>query len=232
MKNNQERVRRDYTKSSLTTIRSYKRVRNEKVQIIEQTVRGNKKLLVCKECKKTFEVSGNRITRKFCSRNCYKKDWVKRNAGWNKGIKGQIAWNKGLTQETDERVRNYVDKSTKTIQEQFKTKSRIVNGYRHWKNTDIEIILQKELDNWGIKYKTNYPINLKDFVTFPDIYIQESKLCIYADGEYWHNYPLGNPRDKETDMKLEENRYKVLRFWGKEIKNNLSNCIKKVKEKI
>lgn len=228
-----KRDRRDYTRSSLIKVKQYTRTRDGKVQIIEQTFRGLSKQIICKECKKIFIVKGNRINRKFCSRNCYEKDWIKRIAGWNRGSRGlQIAWNKNLTKETDERVRRYSESESRVIKEQFRSGKRKVNGYRHYKETDIENILANQLDLENIRYKRNFPIVLKYFTTYPDLYIEESKLCIYADGEHWHNYPNLTQRDKQVNSELKKADYTVLRFWGKEIRKNLPNCIKKIKEMI
>jgi len=38
----------------------------------------------CKECRRSF-ISLKSDKRKFCSRDCYVKDWTRRVAGWNKG---------------------------------------------------------------------------------------------------------------------------------------------------
>jgi len=230
---NKQRVRRDYTQNSLTRIRQYTRTRNGKIQVIKPTQRGLIQIFICQECNITFNVNGNRIKRKFCSRTCYQKDWIKRIAGWNKNTSGlQIAWNKNLTKETDERVAKYTKSMTATVQKQFKSGKRKVNGFRHFKETDIENILAKQLNLEKIKFQRNVPIVLKHFTTYPDLYIEKSKLCIYADGEYWHNYPNLNQRDIQVNVELTKVGYTVLRFWGKEIKKELSNCITKIKEKI
>lgn len=230
---NQKRVRRDYTQGSLTTIKEYTRTRNGKTHIVKKTVRGLEVEFSCKECGKTFIKNGNRVNAKFCSRGCYKKDWIKRIAGWNKGKKGvQVAWNRGLNKENSASVKKYSESMQKTVSEQFKNGERKVNGYRKWKDTDIEIILQKALTEKGIDFKPNYPINLEKFTTFPDMYIKEYKLCVYADGEYWHNYPNGNNRDRLTDETLLKNGYKVARFWGRDIKKNTSQCISSIESKM
>ncbi len=39
-------------------------------------------------------------------------------------------------------------------------------------------------------------------------------------------------RDKEVNQKLEEEQWEVLRFWGKDIKKNLQNCLDIIEEKI
>jgi DNA mismatch endonuclease (patch repair protein) len=232
-KSNDGRLRRDYTRSSLTQVKSFTRTRNGNVQEIEPTVRGNIKTFLCKECGVLFSVKGNRIVRKFCSMDCYRKDWGKRIPGHNRGQTGkQISWNKGLTKETSPIVARYTISMARTVRKQFKDGSRRVNGFRHWKDTDIEILLGNALSDSGISFKKNYPINLRKFSTFPDFFIKESKLCIYADGEYWHNYPHGTERDIDLSGELKDAGYQVLRFWGKEIKKELSACVNKIKEKI
>jgi len=230
--NTKQRVRRDYTQSTLTQVRRYTRIRNGKRHIVKATIRGKRRMFKCKECHKSFTKRGNRIKRKFCSRACYRKDWIKRIAGWNKGLTGQTPWNKGLTKETDKRVAKYTRTMTKKVRSQFRNGERKVNGFRHWKQTDIEIILWNILDELKIKYHKNYPINLNRFTTFPDAFIPNKRVCIYADGEYWHNYPRYNSRDKETNKILQQNGYSVLRFWSRELKKNLLNCVKKIKAKI
>ena len=72
-------------------------------------------------------------------------------------------------------------------------------------------------------------ISHKTIIGQPDIFI-EPNICIFADGNYWHNYPNGNERDKQITNKLQTQGYKVLRFWENEINENINNCISKIKE--
>lgn len=246
MENITRRVRRDYTRSSLVKVSGFRRVRNGKIQEVKETVRGLEVLLICKECKKGFTVQGNRTNRKFCSRKCYVDDWKKRIPGHNKGQKGlQIAWNKNLTVETDERVRKNIERMTETSRRQFSTGERKAPD-RKYEDTDIEILLGDEMNRRGLIHKKNYPINLKGCnvarVTFPDKYIKEYKLCVYADGNYWHMNPLEyepldfNKKvgltaqqiwdyDNSITENLKEQNYIVLRFSGSEIMDNVSKCV-------
>jgi len=121
---------------------------------------------------------------------------------------------------------------TKVVREQFATGKRRVNGYRKWKDTQIERILRAALDQAHIDHRNNYPINLGDFTTFPDVYIPAIKLCIYADGEYWHNYPLGNERDIQANITLPLHGYQVVRFWGKDIYKDVQACVSRIQEMI
>ncbi|MGE9516664.1 MAG: DUF559 domain-containing protein [Solitalea-like symbiont of Acarus siro] len=74
------------------------------------------------------------------------------------------------------------------------------------------------------------------------------KLTIFVDGEFWQgkdwhdqksdhktnkefwfNKIKGNiERDKKVNYKLEQQGWRVLRFWGKDIHKNLLNCVLKV----
>ena len=43
-------------------------------------------------------------------------------------------------------------------------------------------------------------------------------LVIECDGNYWHNYPIGREIDIIRTQELIDAGFKVLRFWGSEIK--------------
>jgi len=95
-------------------------------------------------------------------------------------------------------------------------------------NTSIELILQKELGLCGITYTTQIPIL---DVTIVDIFI-EPNICIYADGDYWHNYPNGRKKDRKQTKILQDKGYIVFRFWESEIKTDSVQCINKILEVI
>ena len=115
-------------------------------------------------------------------------------------------------------------------------------------NTSIEIMLRKALWYEGIRYRKN----VKTLPGKPDIAITKYKIAIFCDGELWHgknwekrknsiktNRDYWLPkierniiRDNENEKKLEKMGWVVLRFWGKEIRKNLVNCINEIKETI
>ena len=107
------------------------------------------------------------------------------------------------------------------------------------KNTKIEILLRKELWHRGISYR----INCKDIFGKPDICFRKKKIAVFCDSEFWHGkdflegrIPKSNQdywipkitrnieRDKEVTEKLQIEGWTVLRFWGKEILKNTSEC--------
>jgi len=93
-------------------------------------------------------------------------------------------------------------------------------------NTSIELIMQNQLNDHKIKFTTQIPLL---GITVVDIFIEPS-ICIYADGNYWHNYPDGTKTDKIKTKHLENAGYKVFRFWGSEIRNDPDQCISKILE--
>lgn len=113
-----------------------------------------------------------------------------------------------------------------------------------YKDTSIEVALQEALRKEHIEFETH-----KALFGQPDIFIKP-KLCIFADGDYWHANPSKYIQDSvifkkngiiakrvwDKDAKvtavLEKNGYKVLRFWESDIKNNLTNCINIIKNRI
>ena len=112
----------------------------------------------------------------------------------------------------------------------------------------IEVTLAKALWNLGYRYRKN------DKTVFgkPDLTLKKYKLAIFVDGEFWHgkdwnkrkqhlisnkNYWINKiernmKRDKLVKLKLRKEGWNVLRFWGKEIENNLKNCISKIEIKL
>ena len=119
------------------------------------------------------------------------------------------------------------------------------------KDSEIELLLRKELWRRGIRYRKN----AKSIPGCPDIAFERLKIAVFCDSEFWHGYDWGTrksdiktnrdfwikkierniSRDKEVNGILESDGWTVLRFWGKDIKKNLSECAdtieKKVKEK-
>ena len=112
----------------------------------------------------------------------------------------------------------------------------------------IETVLAKALFAQGFRYRKND----KTVYGKPDITFKKFKLAIFVDGEFWHgkNWEIRKfdhksnqkfwqtkierniERDKEVNEKLAEDGWKVLRFWGKEITQNLDQCIVKIKNTI
>lgn len=111
------------------------------------------------------------------------------------------------------------------------------------KNTTIELLLRRALWKQGFRYR----INDKTIFGKPDIVFRKQKIAIFCDSEFWHGkkYLEGEhfktnadfwetkikrniERDKQVNAQLENDGWVLIRFWDRDIKSNLDECIKKV----
>ena len=108
------------------------------------------------------------------------------------------------------------------------------------KDSQIELLLRKELWSRGIRYRKNST----QIFGKPDIVFIGKKVAVFCDSEFWHGYNWEErkkdfkshqefwipkierniERDKEVTTKLESEGWTVLRFWGNEIKKNTAHC--------
>lgn len=116
------------------------------------------------------------------------------------------------------------------------------------KDSKIELILRKELWAKGYRYRKNY----SKLIGKPDIVLPKYKIAIFCDSEFWHGYDWENrkndfksnkefwikkierniKRDIEVTNLLTVQGWSVLRFWGKQIENDVNSCIEKIEEEI
>ena len=116
------------------------------------------------------------------------------------------------------------------------------------KDTKIEVQLRKALWAKGYRYRKND----KKLSGKPDIVLGKYKIVIFCDSEFFHgkDWEVLKPRlEKGTNpeywvKKIENNRrrddeinkeltfegWTVIRFWGKDIKNKLDECIKVIED--
>ena len=116
------------------------------------------------------------------------------------------------------------------------------------RGSKIESMLAKELWKRGFRYRKNN----KTVFGKPDFTFKKYKIAIFVDGEFWHgkdwqikkhdhksNHDFWHTkiernikRDGEVNQFLFSNGWSVIRFWGKDIKNDLLNCILKIEKTI
>ena len=103
-----------------------------------------------------------------------------------------------------------------------------------YRNTSIEIKIQKQLDTIGIRYITD----VRSLEGRPDILIENTKTIIFADGCMWHQCSLcgfytnaigtqfegyGDSielHDLEVTRYLANEGYKVIRIWEHHIRKS------------
>jgi DNA mismatch endonuclease (patch repair protein) len=116
------------------------------------------------------------------------------------------------------------------------------------KDTSIEVMLRRALWKKGVRYRKNYG----KLPGSPDIAITKHKIAVFCDGEFFHGYDWDTRkaqldtnkeywtdkiqrninRDRVVNDKLQAEGWIVIRFWGNEIKKNLSACVSDVQETI
>lgn len=123
----------------------------------------------------------------------------------------------------------------------MKTKEQISHNMRNVKNKDsqIELLLRRELWNRGIRYRKN----VTRIIGKPDIAFIGKKVAVFVDSEFWHGYDWENKqkeiksnrefwipkierniqRDIEVNDMLETDGWTVLRFWGNDIKKDVQS---------
>lgn len=117
-------------------------------------------------------------------------------------------------------------------------------------DTQIEIILRKELWKRGYRYRKNYD----RLPGHPDIVLTKYRIAIFCDGEFFHgrDWEVLRPKleksnnsefwiskisrniehDSEVNKKLLFEGWTVIRFWGTDIKKHLDECITVIEEAI
>lgn len=132
-----------------------------------------------------------------------------------------------------------------TKEQRHKNMSNIKN-----KDTGIEIMLRKALWEKGYRYRKNF----KELPGKPDIVLTKYRIAIFCDSEFFHGKDWDNlkkqlergknaefwinkisknrERDEEINKQLFYKGWTVIRFWGKDIKKDVEQCVKAVEETI
>lgn len=118
------------------------------------------------------------------------------------------------------------------------------------KNTSIELELRRALWKKGYRYRKNY----NELPGKPDIVLTKYRIAIFCDSEFFHgkDWEVLKPRLEKGNnseywlKKIERNRIRdqeinkellflgwtVIRFWGKEIKQDVNQCVRIIEETI
>lgn len=96
----------------------------------------------------------------------------------------------------------------------FSCRSIYTVSHNKTNGTDIERAMQRILVAANIRFE---PQKAFTGIGVPDFYLPDCKLAIFCDGEYWHDYPHGKPRDWEQSQKLRAKGVHAVRIWGKDI---------------
>lgn len=110
------------------------------------------------------------------------------------------------------------------------------------KDTSAEMAVRKRLHGMGFRYRVDYPI-LKKPRRVADIVFPGIQIAIFVDGCFWHGCPehgtwpkrnadfwrnkilTNQARDKDTDERLTELGWTVIRIWEHEDPENAAQKI-------
>lgn len=116
------------------------------------------------------------------------------------------------------------------------------------KDSQIELKLRRALWHAGFRYRKN----VREVFGCPDVVFKRLKIAVFCDSEFWHGCDWENrkhdfkshqefwipkiernmARDREVNERLAAEGWTVLRFFGKEIKRNVDECVKVVAETV
>lgn len=116
------------------------------------------------------------------------------------------------------------------------------------RDSEIEVILRRALWKAGFRYRKNW----KGLPGKPDIAITKERIAVFCDSEFFHGKDWENleprlqsganadywlpkitrnmERDREVDRQLRALGWTPVRFWGKDIKKNVEECVRTIKE--
>ncbi|WP_181008370.1 very short patch repair endonuclease [Sphingomonas montanisoli] len=113
------------------------------------------------------------------------------------------------------------------------------------KGTDVELALRRALHAKGLRYRLHVPLLSKPR-RVPDIVFPRRKVAVFVDGCFWHgcpqhaSWPKSNAqfwrdkiesnmaRDADTDRRLHELGWRVVRVWAHEAADEAAKRIETI----
>ena len=137
--------------------------------------------------------------------------------------------------------------ASRTARWQTPGKNAALSGRRS-RDTRPELLIRQALFSRGLRYRVNYPVPGASRRTV-DIAFPRRRIAVFVDGCYWHGCPvhfrsprtntgfwLGKisgirDRDSETNARLREAGWVVLRFWEHQDSDQAASVISAAVEK-
>ena len=131
----------------------------------------------------------------------------------------------------NEKILEEILENTKTVKSVIVEKDEIEKKAKSEKDEKIEKLLELKIEEflketWE-RFFSEYPML---WITVADFYLPDKRLVIYADWNYWHDYPHWTNRDHYIRKELRNENYKVISFWESEINNEFDSVKDKIKE--
>ena len=135
------------------------------------------------------------------------KEWKEKLSKRNSG-KNNPFYNKKHSDETKESIRS------KTFKQMLTS--------RKFSYTKPEVFFYDELGKRKIDFVPQFNLNNKFLV---DAFIPFINTLVQVDGNYWHNLERVIKKDKSFNAYAKKCGYRVVRFWEKDIYENIDKCI-------
>jgi len=191
-----------------------------------------KRKFICIGCGKQIVARRPSNKLKYCSLDCYRKS-ERPNSKKGKIIKcyrcgKEVYKPKYILNKSDKHFCSQICANKYQQETEDKTKMRengvksIISQLKNNKPTKLEVEGREILKEIGIKFTEQVPMFNKFIV---DVLIEDKKLIIQWDGEYWHSKKQNKDRDKSQDNYLKKCGYKVLRYTDVDIKKD-KNAVK------
>lgn len=180
--------------------------------------------VVCEICGKTFEVIPSRIKEgvKYCSRICSheaKRRVHGKTHPLDRKIEMKCEWCGKIVRVKRALIARFRFCSRHCTGAFVSHKLALENG-----PTSIENALMDELDKRGIVYTVQHRIAN----WFVDIAIQQCRVAIEADGDYWHRSEKQKKKDANKDRWLISHKWRVFRFTETEIRVSAAKCVDQI----
>lgn len=118
-------------------------------------------------------------------------EWQKRKISLSE--KGKI-----VSDETRKKISENTMKAMQSEEIREKCRKGAANAFKTgFRKTSIEVKVEEQLEEYGIKYIQQKPINNNKFVL--DFYLPEYQLVVECNGDYWHSLPHKIERDKKLE---------------------------------
>jgi DNA mismatch endonuclease, patch repair protein len=117
-------------------------------------------------------------------------------------------------------------------------------------DTAPELALRSELHRSGLRFRKDLRLKLGSTSVRPDVVFTRAKVAVFVDGCFWHSCPdhgqtptanrgywepkLANnvERDRRNDAALEENGWRVLRFYEHVDANDAARIVRDAVDEI
>ncbi len=142
----------------------------------------------------------------------------------SKNRKGKCTGESNPSKRQEVRIKIGLKHKNKKLSEETKSKIRQkrLRQIIPLRDTSIEIKVQEALKQRKIKFEKH-----KFILGQPDIFI-EPNICVFCDGNYWHNRDYVVKKDEYVNFNLRKMGYNVIRLWEKEINSNIDESIDKI----